>query len=547
MKIWDNLTMRMSWTLVLLAFLALLLVLSGTGLYAVDQSRQSIEQLTQVNVNQQAALNRGNSTLQSARLDMARLYEELVEPGTTLSASARQKRANALSERLADAQRDFQRFQTLPAARHHTELVAPVVASLNTLIKERLAPQVQALARGDTAAYSARREAAYQGYSDFYQHAVTFFHTVEAEGNARLERFDTVVSLATATIIAVFLFAIAVTALVYWGVGANLIRPVKRVIRHFETMADGDLSSRLENRGNNEIGQLLRALNHMQGSLLNTVITVRNSGSEVYASASDIARGNQELSARTERQSASLTQTASSIEEMTSTMERSSDNASQANRVAEEAAGKAEQGSQVVHSVVERMQEIRQSSQQITDIIALIDSIAFQTNILALNASVEAARAGEQGRGFAVVANEVRQLATRSATAATDIRKLIDTSVGQVEAGARQADLAGETMTDIIASVRRVTTLMDEIDVATREQRSGIQEINTAVNDMEQTTQQNAAMVQQASAAALQLQGEADRLNQVVARFTLPRDGSKPSSPSHETQPAPSHPALPAF
>lgn len=212
--------------------------------------------------------------------------------------------------------------------------------------------------------------------------------------------------------------------------------------------------------------------------------------------------------------------------------------------MAEEAAGKAEQGSQVVHSVVERMQEIRQSSQQITDIIALIDSIAFQTNILALNASVEAARAGEQGRGFAVVANEVRQLATRSATAATDIRKLIDTSVGQVEAGARQADLAGETMTEIIASVRHVTTLMDEIDVATREQRSGIQEINTAVNDMEQTTQQNAAMVQQASAAALQLQDEADRLNQVVARFTLPREAGESLPASHATQPAP---ALPAF
>lgn len=544
MQFWDNLTMRMSWTLVLLAFLTLLLILSGTGLYAVDQSRQSIEQLTQVNVNQQAALNRTNSTLQSARLDMAHLYEELIEQDTSFSTADRQRQADELSEQLNNAESAFANFLDLPANPAHASLIAPIKTSFETLLTTHVQPQAKALYQGNASAYQRERDAAERAYARFYQDAIGFFHAVEAEGNTRLERFDTVVGFATATIIAVFVFAILVTALVYWGVGANLIRPVKRVIQHFEIMAKGDLSRHMENRGNNEIGQLLMALNHMQDSLLNTVTTVRTSGGEVYASASDIARGNQELSARTERQSASLTQTASSIEEMTSTMERSSDNASQANRVAEEAAGKAEQGSQVVHSVVERMQEIRQSSQQITDIIALIDSIAFQTNILALNASVEAARAGEQGRGFAVVANEVRQLATRSATAATDIRKLIDTSVGQVEAGARQADLAGETMTDIIASVRRVTTLMDEIDVATREQRSGIQEINTAVNDMEQTTQQNAAMVQQASAAALQLQDEADRLNQVVARFTLPREAGESLPPSHETQPAP---ALPAF
>jgi methyl-accepting chemotaxis protein len=545
MQLWDNLTMRMSWTLVLLAFLTLLLTLSATGLYAVAHSQQSLEQLTQVNVSQQSTLNRTNSTLQSARLNMAHLYEELIEQDASFNAADRHQRADALSEQLDDAESVFKNFLDLPANPEHASLIEPIKASFKGMFTAHLRPQVEALYQGNTSVYQGERDAAQRAYDGFYQDAIGFFHTIEEQGNTRLENFDTVIYYATAIIIAVFIIAIALSVLVYWGVGANLIRPIKRVIQHFEIMAKGDLSQHMANRGNNEIGQLLRALNHMQASLLNTVTTVRNSGGEVYSSASDIAQGNQELSARTERQSAALTQTASSIEEMTSTMERSSDNASQANRVAEEAAGKAEHGSQVVHNVVERMQEIRQSSQQITDIIALIDSIAFQTNILALNASVEAARAGEQGRGFAVVANEVRQLATRSATAATDIRKLIDTSVGQVEAGARQADLAGETMTEIIASVRHVTTLMDEIDVATREQRSGIQEINTAVNDMEQTTQQNAAMVQQASAAALQLQDEADRLNQVVERFTLPQDSDVPSA--RESQLAPAHPALPAF
>ncbi len=200
---------------------------------------------------------------------------------------------------------------------------------------------------------------------------------------------------------------------------------------------------------------------------------------------------------------------------------RNSDNAAQASHVAQEAAQNAQQGGDVVTHVVSKMHEIRHSSQQITDIIGLIDSIAFQTNILALNASVEAARAGEHGRGFAVVASEVRLLATRSADAAADIRQLIGTSVSQIEAGTQQADLASESMAAIMESVKRVTTLMDEIAVASEEQRIGINEVNSAVGEMEQTTQQNAAMVEQASTSATQLEHEAERLTGVVLRFKL--------------------------
>lgn len=521
MRILDNMTLRMSWTLVLLSFLLMLLVLSGTGLYAVNHSQQSIEQLTNVNVNQQASLNRTNSTLQATRLSMARLYEELIEPQTTLTNEERQQRANELHSSLNSTHDVFSNFLSLPADAAHEAIISPIVTSFDTLLDVHLLPQVTALYQGDTAAYREQRDAAYQAYSAFYQDAIVFFHQVEEEGNERLANFDSVISLSTITIITVFIIALMITVIVYWGVGANLIRPMHRITEHFQSMAEGDLSREVETRGRNEIGVLFTSLRHMQQSLLGTVMTVRESSSEVFISAQEIAKGNQDLSARTERQSASLTETASSIEEMTSTMERNSENTSQARQVAREAANTADQGGSVVMEVISHMHNIRESSQKITDIIKLIDSIAFQTNILALNASVEAARAGEHGRGFAVVASEVRQLATRSASASTDIRKLIETSVDMVEAGTHQADKAGETMARIMASVTQVTTLMDEISVATEEQRAGIREVNIAANDMEQTTQQNAAMVEQASTAAVELQHEAERLNSIVARFKL--------------------------
>lgn len=521
MRILDNMTLRMSWTLVLLSFLLMLLVLSGTGLYAVNHSQQSIEQLTNVNVNQQASLNRTNSTLQATRLSMARLYEELIEPQTTLTNEERQQRATELHSSLNSAQDVFSNFLSLPANAAHEAIISPIVTSFDTMLDVHLLPQVTALYEGDTVTYREQRDAAYQAYAAFYQDAIGFFHQVEKEGNNRLNNFDSVISLSTITIITVFIIALMVTVIVYWGVGANLIRPLHRITEHFKSMAEGDLSREEETRGRNEIGVLFTSLRHMQQSLLGTVMTVRESSSEVFTSAKEIAKGNQDLSARTERQSASLTETASSIEEMTSTMERNSENTIQARQVAREAANTADQGGSVVMEVISHMHNIRESSQKITDIIKLIDSIAFQTNILALNASVEAARAGEHGRGFAVVASEVRQLATRSASASTDIRKLIETSANMVETGTHQADKAGETMARIMTSVTQVTTLMDEISVATEEQRAGIREVNIAANDMEQTTQQNAAMVEQASTAAIELQHEAERLNSIVARFKL--------------------------
>jgi methyl-accepting chemotaxis protein len=248
---------------------------------------------------------------------------------------------------------------------------------------------------------------------------------------------------------------------------------------------------------------------------------VRRSTDAIASASAEIAAGNMNLSSRTEAQASSLEETAAAMEELTSTVRQNADNARQANQLVLSASGQAEKGGQVVGEVVSTMGSITDSSRKISDIIGVIDGIAFQTNILALNAAVEAARAGEQGRGFAVVATEVRNLAHRSAAAAKEIKVLIGDSVGQVEAGARLVDTAGATMTGIVQAVRRVADLMNEIDSASREQSQGIGQVNQSIATMDDVTQQNAALVEEAAAAAGALEEQAGRLAQVVGVFKL--------------------------
>ncbi|WP_192037182.1 methyl-accepting chemotaxis protein [Halomonas sp. YLGW01] len=328
------------------------------------------------------------------------------------------------------------------------------------------------------------------------------------------------------------LTAIAV-GLVVWGVTANVIRPLERVVAHFERMAKGDLSGAIEQRGDNEIGRLFAAMAHMQQSLGRTVGSVRRGGQTIHRHAKEISQGNTDLSSRTEQQAASLQQTASSMEELTSTVSQNADNARQASQLAEEASRTAHQGGEVVHAVVDTMSGINQSSQRVSEIIKVIDSIAFQTNILALNASVEAARAGEHGRGFAVVAEEVRKLAGRSGDASREIRGLIEASVARVEQGTAEVDRAGKTMEAIVAAVQRVSDIMDEIAAASQEQSNGIGQVNQAVTQMDRVTQQNATLVEQAASAAGELEREAEELRASVATFRLaPQAGEMASTPA---------------
>ncbi len=301
----------------------------------------------------------------------------------------------------------------------------------------------------------------------------------------------------------------------------SITRPIQRAADVAGAIRNGDLTSQIDASGKDETAQMLRRLAGMQDNLRNIVANVRQ-GSEAVATASaQIASGNNDLSGRTEEQASALEQTAASMEQLGSTVRQNADNARQANQLALNASTVAVQGGDVVAQVVGTMKGINDSSRQIADIIGVIDGIAFQTNILALNAAVEAARAGEQGRGFAVVASEVRSLAQRSAEAAKEIKALITASVERVAQGTQQADLAGETMTEVVGAIRRVTDIMGEISAASSEQSTGVAQVGEAITQMDQTTQQNAALVEQSAAAADSLQRQAQELVQAVAVFRL--------------------------
>ncbi|MRW89601.1 HAMP domain-containing protein [Duganella sp. FT80W] len=310
-----------------------------------------------------------------------------------------------------------------------------------------------------------------------------------------------------------------------WFVTRSIVRPIGHAVRVARTVASGDLSSQIQIRTRDEVGQLSAALKEMNTSLIAIVSEVRKGTDSIGTASAEIAAGNLDLSERTERQAGSLEETASSMEQLTSTVKQNAANASQANQLAMSASDVAGKGGEVVAQVVDTMASINASARKIVDIIAVIDGIAFQTNILALNAAVEAARAGEQGRGFAVVASEVRSLAQRSAAAAKEIKALIGDSVDKVDAGARLVDQAGATMEEIVTSVRRVTDIMSEIAFASQEQLSGIEHINGAITEMDKSTQQNAALVEEASAAAVTMQEQASNLVQAVSVFKLTGDG----------------------
>ena len=499
-----------------MAVLGLLVITVGMlGQMAIERSNEALDYAYSNQLAASIAVGRANLKLEIAR---AVLNRALMHPE---AANVREAVAKALGH-LSDSDRAWRTYRALALPPEEQVLADRVDEARSALIQRGIAPLADALKTGDhdTADRIASKtmsplSTVLSTSSDALDHWKSE-HGKQAFAAA--EHFNGRLRVVGVVLIALGLVACAGCA---YGLRRAIVMPLASVLAALQRIARGDLTGSFSTRTSDEMGRLVDGLEQMQGGLDQMVRQVTRGSESIATTTREIAAGNNDLSQRTEEQAASLQETAASMEQLTATVRQNADNARTAQTLTESAHSVTARGSQVVGDVVNTMTEIDRSSQKIADITGVIEGIAFQTNILALNAAVEAARAGDQGRGFAVVASEVRSLAQRAGAAAKEIKTLIDDSVERVASGSQLVNIAGETMQEISDSIARVTTIMREIANASDEQRQGIEEVSLAVSQMDQVSQQNAALVEEAAAATSSLDNQAGMLRDAVAVFRL--------------------------
>ncbi|MCG7781128.1 methyl-accepting chemotaxis protein [Lelliottia amnigena] len=511
---------------------ALSSVLAGYFLLQADNDQQDVTQEIQV----RTGLSNSSNHLRTARINM-------IHAG----AASRIAEMDAMKQNIAEAETRIKQSQASFAMYMNRSVRTPADEALDNDLKTRfdayitgLQPMLKYAKNGMFEAIINHENESARPLDDAYNEVLLKAIKI------RTDRANLLTSAAHKRtqqglmfMVGAFVLALVLTAMTFVALRRTVINPLQRAARRIELIAKGDLTMADDLTGRSEIGRLTHDLQTMQHSLVNTVGTVRQGAEEIYRGTSEISAGNTDLSSRTEEQAAAIEQTAASMEELTATVKQNADNAHHASKLAEDASGKASRGGQMVSGVVKTMSNISTSSKKISEITAVINSIAFQTNILALNAAVEAARAGEQGRGFAVVASEVRTLASRSANAAKEIEGLINESVTLIDQGSGEVVAAGNTMNDIVEAVKRVTDIMLEIAAASDEQSRGIVQVSQAISEMDKVTQQNASLVEEASAAAASLEEQGARLTEAVGAFRLngvaPSRSAKPSAATQST------------
>ncbi len=485
-------------------------LITGLAVQRVNTLRTAIDYQAQTLHAREALANQWASDI---RLNFARTMS-LFHSNDSAHSEQMQRDITATSARVAENLKKIEAMTDNPEARTLLEQVAARRAEY--------AGKRQELMKLKSSEASAVADRELSGLAEAYQRSLeSVISFMRAEG-ARHEAETLALARTSQWIIGIGgLIAVLLGALSAWLITRSITAPLQQAVHAAETITSGDLSADIRADGRDEVAQLLKALLAMRDNLGSIVGDVRQNAEGVATGIAQIANGNNDLSARTEQQASALEETAASMEELNSTVRQNAENAQQANQLALRASTVAVDGGDVVNKVVDTMKGINESSRRIADIISVIDGIAFQTNILALNAAVEAARAGEQGRGFAVVASEVRSLAQRSADAAKEIKELITESVERVELGSSLVDQAGTTMQEVVTAIRRVTDIMSEISAASNEQALGVKQVGEAVAQMDQATQQNAALVEESAAAASMLREQADQLVRAVAVFRL--------------------------